>query len=150
MLDKVTAFIFSWDKVTAIGPPEPETSSGGNLSVFHWIWDIGVSPSRLHTPTFSPCHYPGPLLLIFKLFLPLSRTHTLCLSPPPALLRPQMLSQHRTHHSWGVSWSAHRDLDRSRVLEASWELLHGHSLVVPTALPSLLASLIPEHLPWRE
>lgn len=40
VLDKVTAIIFRWDKVTAVVPPESETSSRRNLTVFHWIQDF--------------------------------------------------------------------------------------------------------------
>ena len=48
---------------------------------------------------------------------------------------------------WDVSWGTHHDLELSGVLKVAWECLHGHNLVVPTPLPSILASPVPEQLP---
>lgn len=114
MLDKVTAIIFRWEKVTAVIPSGSESSARRNLSVFHWIQDLGCwgmiskHPSHPYLLTLPNQDLGSPLVIVLKLFLSLSRTHTLCLSPPPALLHPQKLSQHILGCSWALTmtWSS--------------------------------------------
>lgn len=124
------------DKVTAVVPPESETSSRRNLTVFHWIQDFGewhlqadftLLPSHPATNqdlsySFLNCSFPSA-----------GSTPCACHS-----LQPCSVPKCHPSTSWGVSWCDHHDPELSRVLQEAWELLHGHSSVVPTPFPSVL------------